>query len=69
MDNLSNTGMYMMKSSGMMMGSKSVLEQLTVNSTGIESKYHWYIKMLGMTMDFDETVTKWKPPNLKEYMV
>lgn len=67
MDNLSNTGMHMMKSSVMMMGSKLVLEQLSSNSTGIAAKYHWYGKMLGMTMDFNEIVTKWQPPSLKEW--
>lgn len=67
MDNLSNTGMHMMKSSVMMMGSKLVLEQLSSNSTGISAKYHWYGKIMGMTMDFSVIVMKWQPPSLKEW--
>lgn len=59
--------MHMMKSSAMMMGSKLVLEQLSLNSTGIAAKYHWYGKIMGMTMDFNQIATKWQPPSLKEW--
>ena len=67
MDDFSKTGMHMSESSMMMMGSKLKLEQLSINSTGVGAKYRWYGKMLGMIMDFSETVTKWQPPELKEW--
>lgn len=59
MDNLGNTGMHMMESSSMMMGSKLHLEQLSQNATGLGSKYHWFGKMMGIKMDFTVVVTKW----------
>ena len=67
MDDFSKTGMHMSESSMMMMGSKLRLEQLSTNSTGVGAGYRWYGKMMGMTMDFSETVTKWQPPKLKEW--
>ncbi len=67
MDDFSKTGMHMSESSMMMMGSKLKLEQLSINSTGVGAKYRWYGKMMGMTMDFSETVTKWQPSRLKEW--
>ncbi len=67
MDDFSKTGMHMTESSMMMMGSKLNLEQLSTNPTGVGAKYRWYGKMMGMTMDFSETVTKWQPPILKEW--
>ena len=67
MDDFSKTGMHMSKNSMMMMGSKLKLEQLSPNLTGIGAKYRWYGKMMGMTMDFSEGVTKWQPPILKEW--
>jgi hypothetical protein len=67
MDDFSKTGMHMSESSMMMMGSKLILEQLSTNSSGIGSKYRWYGKMMGMKMDFSETVTKWQPDELKEW--
>ena len=67
MDDFSKTGMHMSESSAMMMGSKLKLEQLSINTTGVGAKYRWYGKMMGMTMDFSETVTKWQPPKLKEW--
>jgi hypothetical protein len=59
MDNLSNTGMHMMESSSMMMRSKLNLEQLSPNAIGLNSKFRWYGKMMGMKMDFTVIVTKW----------
>ncbi len=67
MDDFSKTGMHMTESSMMMMGSKLKLEQLSINSTGVGAKYRWYGKMMGMTMDFSETVTKWQSPKIKEW--
>ena len=67
MDDFSKTGMHMTESSMMMMGSKLKLEQLSTNATGVGASYHWYGKMMGMTMDFKERVTKWQSPLLKEW--
>lgn len=59
MDNIGNTGMHMTKSSMPMMGSKLELKQLPENPTGLNSKYHWFGKMMGLTMDFTIIVSKW----------
>jgi hypothetical protein len=59
MDNLGNTGMHMMESSSMMMGSKLHLEQLSQNATRLNSKFRWFGKMMGIKMDFTVMVTKW----------
>jgi len=59
MDNISNTGMHMMKSSGMMMGSKLNLEELTPERSGTEKTYRWYGKVMGIKLDFTVKVTKW----------
>ena len=67
MDDFSKTGMHMSESSMMMMGSKLKLEQLSTNPTGVGAKYYWYGKMMGMTIDFSETVTKWQLSQLKEW--
>ena len=67
MDDFSKTGMHMSESSMMMMGSKLKLEQLLTNATGVGASYRWYGKMMGMTMDFSETVTKWEQNKIKEW--
>ena len=67
MDDFSKTGMHMTESSMMMMGSKLTLEQLSTNATGVGASYRWYGKMMGMTMDFSQTVTKWEQNKLKEW--
>lgn len=67
MDDFSKTGTYMSESSMMMMESKLKLEQLSISSIGLGAKYRWQGKMMGMTMDFSETVAKWQPPKLKEW--
>ena len=59
MDNLGNTGMHMMENSAMMMGSKLQLQQLSQNATGLNSKFRWFGKMMGFSMDFTVVVTKW----------
>src|SRR5687768_14693867 len=59
MDNLSNTGMHMMENSGMMMGSKLQLEQLSDHAKGLNAKFRWSGKMMGITMDFTTVVTEW----------
>lgn len=67
MDDLYKAGIHMSERSMMMMGSKLKLEQLSINSTGVGAKYRWHGKMMGMTIDFSETVTKWQSPKLKEW--
>ena len=69
MDDFSKTGMHMSESSMMMMGSKLNLQQISTNSTGVGAKYRWHGKMMGMTIDFSETVTKWQSPVLKEWEI
>lgn len=59
MDNLGNTGMHMTESSGMMMGSKLELKQLSENATGYNAKFKWSGRMMGFIMDFTVVVTKW----------
>ena len=59
----------MSESSMMMMGSKLNLEQLSTNAFGVGASYRWYGKMMGMIMDFSETVTKWQAPKLKEWEI
>lgn len=56
MDDFSKTGMHMGESSMMMMGSKLTLEQLSQNATGVGASYRWHGKMMGMAIDFTETV-------------
>lgn len=69
MDDFSKTGMHMSEKSMMMIGSKLKLEQLSPNPAGVGASYRWYGKMLGMKMDFSETVTKWQPPELKQWKI
>ena len=59
MDNLSKTGMHMSENSMMMMGSKLILEQLSGPLQGVGATFHWYGKVMGMSIDITETVTKW----------
>ena len=59
MDNISNTGMHMTKSSMPSMGSNLELMQLSAYATGLNSKFRWYGKMTGFTLDFTVGVTKW----------
>ena len=67
MDDFSKTGMHMSESSMMMMGGKLKLEQLSTMATGVGARYRWFGKIMGMTMDFSQTVTKWQPPKFKEW--
>ncbi len=59
MDDLGITGMHMTQSSVMMMGSKLNLEFLTQQHIGLDTKYRWTGKMMGLKMDFTVKVTKW----------
>ncbi len=67
MDDFSKTGMHMGENSMMMMGSKLKLNQLSTYAIGVGATYRWYGKIMGMTIDFNETVTKWQRPVLKEW--
>ncbi len=69
MDDFSKTGMHMTESSMMMMGSKLKLVQISTNATGLGASYHWFGKMMGMIIDFSETVTKWEQNKLKEWEI
>ena len=69
MDDFSKTGMHMSENSAMMMGSKLKLEQVSSNAAGLGAMYRWYGKMMGMTMDFSEVVTKWEPDRAKEWEI
>ncbi len=67
MDDFSKAGMHMSEKSMMMMGSKLTLQQISSNATGLGATYRWYGKMMGMNLDFSETVTKWQPPQYKKW--
>ena len=67
MDDFSKTGIHMSERSMMMMGSKLKLKQLSTNAAGAGANYRWYGKMIGMAIDFNQIVTKWHPPKLKEW--
>ncbi len=69
MDDFSKTGMHMSESSMMMMGSKLTLEKLSDIATGVGASFRWHGKMMGMKMDFSETVTKWEQNKLKEWEI
>ena len=58
-DDLGVTGTHMTESSMMMMGNKLRLTYLTSQRTGLNSKYRWQGKMMGLPMDFTVLVTKW----------
>ncbi|MBB1286855.1 SRPBCC family protein [Flavisolibacter sp. BT320] len=67
MDDFSKTGMHMGESSMLMMGSKLTLEQLSQNATCVGASYRWHGKIMGLAIDFAETVTEWQPPERKEW--
>lgn len=67
MDDLAKTGMHMTKRSMMMMGSKLTLEDLSKEGTGVGSTFRWNGKMMGMKMDFTETITEWIADKSKKW--
>ncbi len=69
MDDFSKTGMHMGENSMMMMGSKLNLKQLSAYAIGVGATYRWYGKMMGMTIDFSETVTEWRRPVFKKWEI
>jgi hypothetical protein len=58
-DDIHNTGWHMEKSSMPLMGSKMTVEVLSKNHSGLGATYRWTGKVLGMTLDFTETIVKW----------
>jgi hypothetical protein len=60
MDDLTQTGMHMSERSMMMMGSKLELERLPGPEKGVGATFRWSGKVLGLPVDFTETVTYWK---------
>jgi len=59
LDDLGVTGMHMTKSSMPLMGSKLDLVFLSVNHKGLNTRYRWTGKVLGLGLDFTVLVTKW----------
>lgn len=59
-DDIRNTGWHMTESSMPLMGSKLNLEIISKKPTGLGATYRWYGKVMGLTMDFTETVTQWE---------
>lgn len=61
-DDIRNLARHMSESRSMpMMGSKLKLEILTPASTGVGATYRYSGRMLGLTLDFSEMVTKYIP--------
>jgi hypothetical protein len=58
-DNINNTGTHMSKSNMPMMGGSLKTEILSKNEIGPGATYRMYGKVMGMDIDFTETVTKW----------
>ena len=67
LDDLGVTGGHMTGSSAMMMGSFLTLTYLSPNKTGLNCKYRWQGKMMGLPMDFTVLVTKWISPTEKTW--
>lgn len=65
LDDLGVTGTHMTESSMMMMGNKLELTFLSPNHTGLNSKYRWRGKMMGIPMDFTVLVTHGLTPRKK----
>ena len=59
-DDIRNVGGHMTEESSMaMMGSKLKVEVLSSNPTGLGATYRYSGKMMGLTLDFSESVTKY----------
>ncbi len=60
MDDVKNVGFHMSGRSSMaMMGSRLDIAVLSPQSTGVGATYRMWGKMMGLTIDFSETVTKY----------
>ena len=61
-DDIRNLARHMSESRSMpMMGSKLKLEIMTPEPTGVGAVYRYSGQMMGLTIDFSETVTKYVP--------
>lgn len=61
-DDIRNVGWHMTERSSMaMMGSKLTLEVLSGQRTGLGATYRYSGKIMGLTLDFSESVTKYVP--------
>jgi len=58
-DDIRNTGWHMTKASMPLMGSKLNWEILSRNLSGEGATYRWHGRVMGLTIDFTETVTRW----------
>lgn len=59
----------MTESSMMMMGSKLTLEEISKKPSGVGSTFRWHGNMMGMKMDFTETVTEWVQDKSKAWEI
>lgn len=50
-----------------MMGSRLAVQVVTREPTGVGAVYRYVGNILGLRIDFEERVTKYQPPNLKEW--
>ena len=65
-DDIRNLGWHMTSRRSMgMMGSRLRLEILSDQPTGLGATYHYSGTMLGLSIDFSESVTKYLPPREK----
>lgn len=61
-DDIRNLARHMSEGRSMpMMGSKLELEILTREATGVGATYRYYGRVMGLTIDFSETVTAYVP--------
>ena len=61
-DDIRNVGWHMTEQSSMaMMGSRLALEVLSEQRTGLGATYRYSGKIMGLTLDFPESVTKYVP--------
>lgn len=67
MDDINNTGMHMTENNPQMIGSKLNLEWLTEHKTGLNTKYKWTGKVIGMKMKFTVIVTQWESGKSKTW--
>ena len=65
-DDMRNVGSHMTGQSSMaMVGSKLRIDILSDRPTGVGATYRYSGRMLGMTIDFSESVTAYRPPHEK----
>jgi uncharacterized membrane protein len=65
-DDIRNLGWHMTSRSSMaMMGSRLRLEILSDQPTGLGARYRYSGTMMGLSIDFSESVTKYLPPREK----